>query len=159
MVVNLSSVRASEKSRLVAIRLASLTLRCMENWRRAAGGYDEAMILVAVVAITSEKFIRGGLPEHLEDLRIPLPTQELGRCSASSIAAATGLNRETARRKVADLVAKGFLVKVGRSAIMFRPGILQDGGTLQLIEQQLESFRRTADSLVRDGVLIVGTRD
>lgn len=45
----------------------------------------------------------------------------LGRarpCNAMSISASTGIPRETVRRKIADLVAKGWLQKVGRDGLV-----------------------------------------
>lgn len=147
---------ARAKSRITAIRLALLTLRSMEYWRQGVRDYDSAMVLVAVAAITSERLTRAGLTEEYEDLANPLPTERLGRCNVSSIAAATGLNRETARRKVAGLVAAGLLARTGRSAIGFPPGLLQDSATAELVRRQLDSLVRTANDLIRDGVVAQG---
>jgi hypothetical protein len=153
--ISVSGVGADAKSRIVAIRLALLTLRSMENWREAAGGYDEAMILLAVVAITSERLVRSGLEPELENLNVALPEGQLANCSISSIAAATGLNRETARRKVQQLAASGLLESVGRASVRFTAGLLQERSTRELVRTQLEAFARTADQLVRDGAIIV----
>lgn len=143
------------KTRAAAIRLASLTLRCMENWSRAAGGYDEAMIVVAVVAITSERLMRSGVPTGYEKLEQAFPVENLAPCSISSIAAATGLNRETARRKVDQLVQAGFLTRSKAGGVRFRDGLLQDPRTIELISSQLEAFRRAAEGFIRDEVLTV----
>jgi hypothetical protein len=129
----------------------------MENWRRQAGGYDEAMILVAVVSITSERLLRQELPGQLQDLAQPLPAERLGDCNISSIAAATGLNRETARRKITGLVEAGFLERVG-TRVRVREGVLQEASVFELIRSQLEAFARTNDSLLRDGILEVTRR-
>jgi DNA-binding MarR family transcriptional regulator len=142
-----------DKGRLGVIHLAVLTLRLMENWRTQAGGYDQAMILIAIVAISSERLTRGTMPEYLENLEQPFPNEHLAQCSISSIAAATGLNRETARRKVNDLVERGLLVRVRRGEVRFVDGLLQQEGALELVAAQLEAFRRTAESLMRAGVL------
>ena len=141
------------KSRIAAIELATLTLRCMENWSWRAGGYDEAMILVAVIAIASEKFLRGGLPAGFENLHDRMPGENLALCNIASIAAATGLNRETARRKVTDLVERGMLTRVDREGVRFSDGLMQEDGTIELVTSQVEAFRRTAERLLRGGVL------
>jgi len=145
--------QASAKSRIVAIRMALLTLRCMEKWRRDVRDYDSAMILVAVVAITAERLIRGGLDEEMQSLETALPRERLGRCNISSIAAGTGLNRETARRKVNELVAGGYLVRTDGGGVEFAPGLLQEPATIELVRSQLEAVARTANALIRDGVL------
>jgi len=145
--------RAAANSRLTAIRLAGLTLRWMENWRRNVQDYDSAMILLAVVAITAGRLLRADLDQDLRDMAAPLPEGTLAKCNVSSIAAATGLNRETTRRRVRALVERGFLVRMKDGTIRFRPGYLQQDRTIDLVRTQLETFARTADELAREGTL------
>lgn len=152
MPIALDDDRASQKSRLVAIRTAQLTLRLMENWRRRVSDYDSVMILLAVAAITAEKLTRGGLGRDLEDLSQPLPPGQLGKCNISSIAAATGLNRETVRRKVNQLLDAGRLVRID-GTLAFNPAVAQTRETVDLVWTQLETVRRTANELIRDGAL------
>jgi len=125
----------------------------MEYWSRLAGGYDEAMVLVAVAAIKTDKFSRAQMSEDQMDLQNPLDQSAYAKCSISSIAEATGLNRETARRKVNDLVERGYLERVGRSSVVFRTGFQQEAVVQEAVDAQLEAFRRTAEALVRDGIL------
>ena len=151
LVVDEGEARA--KSRLTAIRLTLLTLRCMENWRRDVYDYDSAMVLVAVVAISSERLTRAELDPALGDLAVAFPREELTRCNVASIAAATGLNRETARRRVNRLVERGRLVRGEDGTVDFPPGRLQDAATLELVRKQLDTIVRTVNELCRDGVL------
>lgn len=144
------------KSRLTAIRLTLLTLRLMENWKRSVSDYDSAMILVAVVAITSERLTRSDLEADLEDLRVPLPPARAGKCNFSSIAAATGINRETVRRKVGGLVEAGFLGRAEDGQIHFPVGILQRDTTLELVQKQLETLTRSMNEMLRDEVIRSG---
>lgn len=155
MLVKISPA-AQSKGRLVAMRLTSLTLRSMENWRRVAGRYDEAMILVAVAAITTDRLSRTQMTTYEMDLRNPLDQATYATCSITSIAEATGLNRETARRMVNDLVKRGYLERAGRGSVVFRSGFQQEMLVQDVIDAQLEAFRRTAEALVRDGVLELG---
>lgn len=150
-----STAAARSKNRLVATRLTLLTLRYMENWSRIADDYDEAMIAVAVAAITTERLIRKELTAEQMNLSYSLPPALYAKCSVQGVAHATGLNRETARRKINNLVERGLLVRTGTSSIMFRDGFPQQKMVAELIDDQLEAFRRTADALVRDGVLDV----
>ena len=46
----------------------------------------------------------------------------LGKVNISSIAHATGLNRETARRKINDLVEQDLLTQFEDGSVGFRPG-------------------------------------
>lgn len=112
------------------------------------------MVLLAVVAITSERLIRSDLPMDLRSLDRPMPAERLARCSVSSIAAATGLNRETARRKVNELIGAGILERRSRG-IGFAPGHIQDPFIGTLIRDQLDVVTRLFNELHRNGVLKV----
>ena|SRR5579884_297081 len=147
------SAQARRKNRLIATRLTLLTLRYMENWSRVSKDYDEAMIAVAVAAITTERLTRVKLTDEEMDLGHPLPRKLYGKCTVQAIAQATGLNRETARRKVNSLVNRGMLERTGDGSILLRQGFPQEQFIAELIDDQLEAFRRTADALLRDGVL------
>ncbi|HEX8585853.1 MAG TPA: hypothetical protein VF680_15770 [Allosphingosinicella sp.] len=153
MPVVLDDAEADANSRVVLIRLSMLTLRCMENWRNDVRDYDQAMILVAIVAISAERLTRAALDAEGKNLEIPIAPDELAPCNISSIAAATGLNRETARRKVNELVEAGYLVKSDAGVVNFAPGRLRNAETLKMIRKQLEALTRTVSDLVRDGVL------
>lgn len=143
----------SANSRLAAIRLAMMTTRCMEHWRRDVDDTDSALILLAVLAISGERLTRTELPEALRDLKNPLPEGVAGECNISSVAAATGLNRETTRRKVNALIEEGFLSRSESGEIGFSPGVLQRGATLELLRLQLDTVTRLVNDAVRDGVL------
>ena len=149
------SAAAPSMNRLVATRLTWLTLRYMENWAGIVEGYDEAMIVVSVAAISTERMTRRPLSEEELSLANRLPSERYSKCTVQAIAQATGLNRETARRKINRLIERGILEKAQSGSIMFRPGFQQQQIVSQLISAQLEVFRRTADALLRDGVLEV----
>src|ERR1700745_4126093 len=103
------SENVTAKSRLVGIRLAVLTLRMQETWRHLFGDDDAALIALATVATNSDRMLRARLDPDLESLENALSFDDLSPCNVNSIVAATGLNRETARRKVARLVEEGLL--------------------------------------------------
>lgn len=153
MAVSVVEDRAAGNSRLTAIRLTMLTLRNMELWRRNVTDYDSAMILVAVVAITSERLTRAGLDDALRRIEAPMPAEHLAPCNISSIAAATGINRETTRRKVKALIEAGFLARSDEGVIGFRAGHLQQDYIQDLVRGQLDAVVRTVNDLTRDGTL------
>jgi len=140
-------------SRLTSIRLAWLILRCMENARSNVGDGDSAMILVAVVAISGERLTRGGLDDELRSVSTPLPPGVAGECNVSSIAAATGFNRETTRRKVNGLIDSGYLQRTSDGEIALMPGILARDVTQALARHQIEAITRFVNEALRDGVL------
>jgi hypothetical protein len=142
------------KSRLVGIRLADLTLRLRNNWVEMFGDADSATIILAVVAIVSERLMRVELDPEYESLKTPMPVTALANCNVSSIAAATGLNRETTRRKVAHLVKTGLLVRQGAS-IRLAPGFTQQKAAARLVQAQVDELRKIANDLLRMGVLSV----
>ncbi|MGZ8285725.1 MAG: hypothetical protein ACXW27_06540 [Allosphingosinicella sp.] len=153
MQLTIDKQASAAMSRLTAIRLALLTSRAMENWRAGVGDNESAMILLAVVAITGERLTRTDLPEAYRDVTTPLPPGYAAGCNISSIAAATGLNRETTRRKVSALVERDFLCRSEQGEISFPAARQQDPETLEFLRKQLEAVTRFANDALRDGVL------
>jgi len=149
----IDSEGADANSRLTGIRLAVLTTRIMELWRRGTRDADTAMIMVAVAAITAERFTRSGLSDDMKALDQTIPLEILAPCNVSSIAAATGLNRETARRRVNALVDAGALVWSEGGEIVFPIGRMQDPETAALVRKLLEAVTRFVNESVKDGAL------
>lgn len=153
MQLTIDKQAAAAMSRLTGIRLALLTSRAMENWRAGVGDNESAMILLAVVAITGERLTRAELPEPYRDVTTPLPPGFAAGCNISSIAAATGLNRETTRRKVSALIERDYLARSEQGEICFPAARQQDPATLEFLSKQLEAVARFANDSIRDGVL------
>ncbi|MEA3051178.1 MAG: hypothetical protein QOG72_81 [Sphingomonadales bacterium] len=153
MQLTIDNEGSEANSRLAAIRLALLTSRSMENWRQGVGDNDSAMILLAVVAICGERLTRTELPAELRNVATPLPSGFAAECNISSIAAATGLNRETTRRKVKALVEAGYLVRSEEGEVSYPIERQQDPATLDFLKKQLEAVVRFANDAIRDGVL------
>lgn len=153
MPVLIDSAGAEANSRLTAIRVTVLTARLMELWRRGTRETDTAMILVAVAAITTERMTRQPLTPEQRRLENEVPAEMIGTCNVSSIAAATGLNRETARRRVKALVDEGMLIRSDKGEIYFPDGFLQRPEALQLIRRLLETVVRFVNDQEKDGVL------
>jgi hypothetical protein len=143
-------------SRLVGIRLALLTTRMMEQWSREQLDPEMVLILLSVVSITCEKFTRAGLTGDQRALPTFLPLCNLQGCNVSSIAAATGFNRETTRRRVETLVREGLLVRTPAGEIAMSPERVRDGSVVDLIRKQLDAITRMVNDLIRDGVLKKG---
>ena len=147
--------RAGGESRLAGIQMAMLTLRCMEHYREVAGDHHSALVLLAVVAISSERLTRSGLSEEHRSLDAPFPQEQLGICNISSIAVATGFNRETTRRYVNRLVERDILQRGPESTIQFTSGYLQSGQIAELLQLQLDTLGRSATEFLRMGAMVI----
>ena len=145
---------AREKSRLVALRLASLTLRLMEIWRLPFTDYDSAMILLAMGVINGGKLTRTPLETEYQSLDRPIPRDRLTRSNINSIAGATGINRETTRRKINKLVEAGLIERGDNGSINFSRGFTQREEAFVIVRAQLETLSRITNELLRDEVLL-----
>lgn len=145
--------RAGGESRLAGIHMAILTLRCMEHYREVAGDHNSALVLLAVVAISSERLTRGALAEDLRSLDAPFPQEKLGVCNISSIAVATGFNRETTRRYVNRLIERKVLQRGPDGTIQFTAGYLQSGKIAELLQMQLDTLGRSVTEFLRMGAM------
>lgn len=146
--------KVASTSRLVGIRLAVLTLRLRENWRRLFGEDDADIIALAIVAIASERLLRTEVDPEFQSLEKPMPLEELSSCNVNSIAAATGLNRETVRRKVEQLVKRGLLNKDG-GGVRLAPGFTQQEIACEVVKAQLDELRRAINDLMRVGAVTI----
>lgn len=144
--------QAALNSRVVGIRMTLLTLRLADNWARLFGDPEAARIALAIIATVSERLTRMELEGDLRTLARPMPASQLTRCNVSAIAEATGLNRETARRKIQQLVQQGLIVRDGNS-ITLAPGFTQSETVSKMVAEQLDELRRTANAFLLLGVL------
>jgi biotin operon repressor len=71
-----------------------------------------------------------------------LPRQEVAPCNALSISAATGIPRETVRRKVKQLQERGWLVRAGARRLTLAPRAIEQLGSSE--HDILEDFRETS---------------
>src|SRR5919107_5363822 len=126
MSIRIDEAAFEENGRLAGIAIASYTLRAMERWRARLTDYDCVMIMVAVMAISAERLLRAELPRALRSLERPVDPAMLSKVNISSIAHATGLNRETTRRKVNDLIEQELLTRFDDGSVGFRPGLVQE---------------------------------
>jgi hypothetical protein len=147
--------RLGSSSRLAAIRLALLASRSMELWRRGGDlDGDSALIMAAVVALSFERLVRTGLSGEMRALGRSVPAELHATCNVSSIAAATGLNRETARRRVKALVGQGLLVRSPKGVVALHPDLHGQPEMQALVRKQLEAVTRFVNDAIRDGVLV-----
>lgn len=150
MRITIDHEKAAAKSCVAAHRLIRKRLRVLAAWRQVSGSHDEALILMAVVVITGDLLAKvdGSGVENAN------PVSLKGRgCTITKIAEVTGLNRETARRAVNKLVNRGILERSADRSVQFAHGKIQSENARRIGRMQLEEFARTADDLLREGVL------
>ena len=153
MAIRVDDTQFEEKGRLAGVAIALFTMRAMERWRAHLTDYDCVMIMISVVAITSEPLLRAQLEPEETRLSAPIDRTKLRRANVSSIAHATGLNRETTRRKVNDLIRQELLFRFEDGAIGFRPGLVQEDRIRDQIRGQLSDIAAVTNQLMRIGVL------
>ena len=146
-------------SRLVHLGLLNLHLRLMDNWRAVQlqpGGlvldHDTLFIMMAIIVIAAEKLLRDELDDDLKCLAKQLPASKVRKVNLSSIASATGFNRETVRRKVQVLQDRGWVVR-DEDGIRPIAGVIPHEELRGIIDAQLEALTRMTNQLARCGVL------
>ena len=153
MPVRVDEAKFEQCSRVAGVAIAAYTLRALERWRANIGDYDSVMIMVSVIAISSDRLLRADLPERYHSLATPIDRAWVGKVNIPSIAHATGLNRETARRKVNELIEQGRLARAEDGNISFPPGVTQSGRIRDQARGQLGEIVAVANQLARMGVL------
>jgi len=119
---------------------------------RAAGdayGHDYEAILIywsVVVASVGRLLRNDDQARLLEGGGAPLPPEEHHPISARAIAEATGLPRETVRRKIAALVADGYLAQDSRG-VRSIPGLLEQRGNIEIINLSSREIKRMAHAM------------
>lgn len=154
MPLRIDEARFEALSRVAGVAIAAYTLRTMERWRATLGDYDSVMIMVAVVVIGAERLLRADLPDEYRSLATPLDPALIAKVNIAGIAHATGLNRETARRKVGELVAGGHLARARDGSISLAPGLSQSDRIRGQARTQLGEIAAIVNQLARMGVLV-----
>ena len=119
---------------------------------RAAGdtyGHDYEAILIywSVLMASVGRYLRNADQVKLiEGGGAPLPPEEHHPISARAIAEATGLPRETVRRKIAALVADGYLAQDSRG-VRSIPGLLEQRDNAQIISLSSREIKRMAHAM------------
>lgn len=154
------------RSRRVLVAFTCFSMRLMEIWRKhifdvtgAWPDYEVTMILGAVISIRAEKLLRVDLPQEAEWLASPIDQRFLSPCNVSSVAEAVGLNRETVRRRIGDLIEQKLLIREIDGSLGITPGLLELPELRETLQRQVVSFVRTANQLAAIHVLVQVTND
>ena len=153
-------------------RVVSNPLKMAENWRVAMSaltnlfltthrtlaeatpvGPTELLIYVTVSVANIQKLMRErNIPEGFAATAI-LPREWVVPISRNAIATASGLPRETVRRHVAQMIEAGLLIEDPRGGVTLPVGVIKDRGLQPLLDSLLTDFARSAEALLRIGVI------
>ena len=157
--VKMDADATNRNSRLALIILNAFTMRQMELWREAVKiilgrvpDVEDVMIVGAIQSIGGEKLLRQSLDASLRDLSNELPYEHLAVCNLASIAGATGMNRETVRRRTNRMIKEGLLIEVDGS-LHVAEAVMQLPIARNVVHKQLASMQMALRRLNLLGVL------
>jgi hypothetical protein len=149
-----SPVREHPYSRAVAHFVVEFILRSAET---IAGIYDHdyetAILFMTISNRNSEKVMADPkLRERYGSYASTIPPEHALLISRMALARATGLPRETVRRKVAKLIEKGWVVELP-GGLRARPDLNRSDQYMVAIEPLSQNLRRLFTQLLSTGVL------
>lgn len=121
------------------------------------GDIDLAIIAGAAGLVVAESAMRDPVMRRkYASMDMMLGDQQRG-CNALSIAEATGLPRETVRRKMNRLVEMGILARRGVGDYIWQPGVMQTSPYRKLIEEISNETLRLMNECLDDGIFTMET--
>lgn len=157
----------------MAVRVVTNPEKMAANWRIAMFGLSnlflathrafqstdteinptELQIYLTVAVANVQKLMRERqIPEDFSGTQI-LPREWVVPISRNAIASATGLPRETVRRHVEKMIARGLLIEDPRGGVTPPPGIIDNLSLGPILEPIMTEFTRTAEMLIRLGII------
>jgi hypothetical protein len=148
------TVRDHPYSRLIAHFVTEFILRSAEGVSQAFDHDYEAAILFLTISIRNSERVMSDpkLREIYGSYTSTIPPEHTLLISRMALARATGLPRETVRRKVAKLIAKGWVVELA-SGLRARPDLNRHPDYVAVLEPQAQNLRRLFTILLTTGAL------
>jgi hypothetical protein len=118
------------------------------------GDMDQAIVAGVVGVGSIEHMMR--VPEFREafgDYQTVIGIDGQRGVNAFSIAQATGIPRETVRRKLKDLVARGVIMEKTRGVYIMKPGFVQQPENVAALQQVLGHFLQIMNDAVNLGIV------
>jgi hypothetical protein len=148
--------------------------KMMENWRVAMSalcnqfltmhttiaekadlGPTEMLIYLTVTVANVQRLMRQrNIPPEFCGTA-PLPREWVVPISRNAIASASRLPRETVRRHIGKMIARGLLVEDARGGVTPPPDIIHIEAYEPILEALLTDFARTAETMLRTGVISI----
>jgi hypothetical protein len=148
--------RGDGDSRTLVHLISSFIQRIDALRREAYFGDMEQAIVAGMVAIGAidHQFRKPDFRDAYGDIRTVVGVEGQRGVNALSIAAATGIPRETVRRKLKQLVAKGAIMEKERGRFISMPGFVQQPENVAAVEQAVRGFLQLMNDSVSLGVVI-----
>ncbi|GAA0302462.1 hypothetical protein GCM10009087_10290 [Sphingomonas oligophenolica] len=146
--------KMAENWRVAMSALTNLFLTTHHTLAGAASvGPTELLIYLTVSVANVQKLMRERcIPAGFAATEI-LPREWVVPISRNAIATASGLPRETVRRQVAQMIESGLLIEDPRGGVTVPIGVIKNRGLEPLLETLLTDFARSAELLLRIGVI------
>lgn len=147
-------VKMTENWRVAMFTLSNLFLTTHRAYSVTGSiGPTELLIYVTVSVANVQKLMRERCIPGAFAATAVLPREWVVPMSRNAIATASGLPRETVRRHVIKMIEAGLLIEDQRGGVTPPPGMIKDRGLEPLLESVLTEFVRTAQMLLRAGVI------
>ncbi|MEI9995781.1 MAG: hypothetical protein WDM91_14390 [Rhizomicrobium sp.] len=148
------SVRDHPHSRLVAHFVSEFILRSAEGVSEVFDhDYEAAILFMTISNRNSEKVMSDPkLREIYGSYKTTIPPEHALLISRMALARATGLPRETVRRKVAKLLAKGWILELP-GGLRAMPDLNRAPEYIAALEPQAQNLRRLFTVLLNSGAL------
>jgi hypothetical protein len=118
------------------------------------GDFDLAIIAAAVAISGIESSMRDpAFRERFSDLDTIVGIFRQRGVNALSMAESTGVPRETARRKIKQLVEMGFLVRRSHGDYVLKPGVVQASPYREMLEKLAAETVRFMNHCVENGIV------
>jgi hypothetical protein len=146
--------RREENSRLFSLAFGRYFQRvCRLQLALSEGDIDLAIIAGAAGLVAAESVLRDpAMRRRYASMDNVLGDQQRG-CNALSIAEATGLPRETVRRKMNRLVDMGILARRGVGDYIWKPGVLQSAPYRKLLDEIYNETLRLMNECLDEGIV------
>lgn len=148
-------VEGPANSRLFVYLTGNYILR-IDRVRRELyqGDLDLALVGEVIGAVGIEPGLRdAAFREHYKYFDRPVSVEDLRSVNAASIAVATGIPRETVRRRIKQLLKLGYVVEKEPSRYVLRPGILLEPRHQAAFALGIEQTVRFINELLESGVV------
>jgi len=148
------TVRDHPYSRLIAHFVAEFILRSAEGVSEVYDhDYEAAILFMTISNRNSEKVMNDPkLRELYGSYKSTIPPEHTLLISRMALARATGLPRETVRRKVAKLIGKGWVIELP-GGLRARPDLNRHPDYIAVLEPQAQNLRRLFTMLLASGAL------
>lgn len=117
-----------------------------EIHRNFEGDLALVIVLAEIAHHSTSAWVEHRRPEAVAQVTDDVRYRRMPSCSAFSLAAATGLPRETIRRKISRLIELGWVEKTGRADVRITPKVAEHF-TPDFNMRLLDKFLQTADRI------------